>query len=166
MTPELEAEFRDYVAARRESLHRMAYLLCGDWHRAEDAVQTSLVKLYAAWNRTRRETAGAYVRRIITNTLIDDSRRGWFRRERVTLAPPESPVETGHDDRLTALSALSALPPRQRAVLVLRFWEDLSVVETARILRCSTGNVKSQTARGLEALRRRYTSESLTGAVR
>jgi RNA polymerase sigma factor (sigma-70 family) len=79
---------------------------------------------------------------------------------------PESSVEAGHDDRLTAVAALARLPAKQRAVLVLRFWEDLSVNETARVLRCSTGNVKSQTARGLAKLRLHYQGQELSGVTR
>ncbi|WP_026931332.1 SigE family RNA polymerase sigma factor [Glycomyces tenuis] len=164
MTPQQETEFREYVEARRSALLRTAFLMCGDWHRAEDAVQTSLIRLYGKWSRTRPETADAYTRRIIANALIDESRRSWFRRERSYAAPPDVPVRAGgHDDRLTAVSVLAKLPPRQRATLVLRFWEDLSVDETARILRCSTGTVKSQTARGLQTLRDLYENADLTG---
>ncbi|HLU26811.1 MAG TPA: SigE family RNA polymerase sigma factor [Glycomyces sp.] len=164
MTPQQETEFREYVEARRGTLLRTAFLVCGDWHRAEDAVQTSLVKLYGKWPRTRLETADAYARRIVVNVLIDESRRGWFRRERSHAAPPDGSVEAGTpEDRLTAVSALAELPPRQRATLVLRFWEDLSVEETARMLRCSPGTVKSQTARGLQTLRGLYETADLTG---
>ena len=149
-----ETEFRDYVALRREKLLRVAYLMCGDWHRAEDAVQSSLIKLYAHWHRARRETVDAYAKKIVARTLIDDGRRGWFRRERTYAEPPREPHSTPrNEDRLAALSALAKLPARQRATLVLRFWEDHSVEETARILRCSAGTVKSQTARGLQTLR-------------
>lgn len=164
MTPQQEREFREYVQARRPGLVRTAYLMCGDWHRAEDAVQSSLVKLYAAWSRTRLETADAYTRRIVTNTLIDESRRGWFRRERSYWELPEGVADgSGPDERLTAVAALAKLPPRQRAVLVLRFWEDLPVAETARIMRCSAGTVKSQTARGLQTLRDLYEQSNLAG---
>ncbi|MCH7231042.1 SigE family RNA polymerase sigma factor [Glycomyces sp. L485] len=164
MTPQLEAEFREYVEARRGALLRTAYLMCGDWHTAEDAVQTSLIKLYGRWSKTRQETADAYTRRIIANSLIDMSRRGWFRRERSYAVPPDGPAgPSTPDDRLTAVSILAKLPPRQRATLVLRYWEDLSVDETARILRCSTGTVKSQTARGLQTLRDLYENADLAG---
>lgn len=164
MTPQQEREFREYVQARRSGLLRTAYLMCGDWHRAEDVVQSSMIKLYAAWSKTKLETADAYMRRIVTNTLIDESRRGWFRRERTYADLPESAVDTsGSEERLTAVAVLAKLPPRQRATLVLRFWEDLPVDETARIMRCSIGTVKSQTARGLETLRDLYEKSDLTG---
>lgn len=164
MTPQQEREFREYVQARRSGLLRTAYLMCGDWHRSEDAVQSSMIKLYGAWSKTRPETADAYTRRIVTNTLIDESRRGWFRRERSYSDLPDGIADgTGPEERLTAVSALAKLPPRQRATLVLRFWEDLTVDETARIMRCSTGTVKSQTARGLQTLRDLYEKSNLAG---
>ncbi|GAA1673382.1 SigE family RNA polymerase sigma factor [Glycomyces endophyticus] len=154
MTPHQEREFREYVQARRPALLRTAYLMCGDWHRAEDAVQSSMIKLYAAWSKTKLETADAYTRRIVTNAVIDQYRRGWFRRERSYAELPEGAADAdGPEERLAAVAALAKLPPRQRATLVLRFWEDLPVDETARIMRCSTGTVKSQTARGLQTLR-------------
>lgn len=167
MNPRQEADFREFVGSRREALLRSAYLVCGDWHRAEDAVQTSLVKLYAAWTRTRRPTAEAYARQIVMRTLIDEGRRGWFRRERAYAAPPSEPASASADasGRLVALAALAKLPARQRATLVLRFWEDLSVEDTAQALRCSTGTVKSQTARGLQTLRGLMDETQLTFGV-
>jgi RNA polymerase sigma-70 factor (sigma-E family) len=164
MTPQQEREFREYVQARRSGLLRTAFLMCGDWHRSEDAVQSSMIKLYAVWSRTRLETADAYTRRIVTNILIDESRRGWFRRERSYSELPEGIADgNGPEERLAAVSALAKLPPRQRATLVLRFWEDLPVDETARIMRCSAGTVKSQTARGLQTLRDLYENSNLAG---
>lgn len=162
MTPESEALFCEYVVDSREALLRTAYLTCGDWHRAEDAVQTSLIKLYGAWNRIRRETVDAYARRILTNALIDQTRRGWFRREHAFADPPEPPGDAAEGgDRAEAAAILARLPLRQRATLVLRFWEDRSVEETARIMRCSSGTVKSNTARGLKTLREHYGASSL-----
>lgn len=164
MTPQQEREFCEYVQARRSGLLRTAYLMCGDWHRAEDAVQSSMIKLYATWTRTNLDTADAYTRRIVTNTLIDDYRRGWFRRERSYSELPEGTADaSGLEERLSAVAALAELPARQRATLVLRFWEDLSVDETARIMRCSVGTVKSQTARGLQTLRGLYETSNLAG---
>ncbi|MFV2101947.1 SigE family RNA polymerase sigma factor [Micromonospora sp. LOL_024] len=149
-----DAAFAEYFAARSDAMRGTAYLLCGDWHRAEDLVQTAFVKLYLAWNRiARHEVLDAYVRQILVRTFLYERRRGWWRRERVggddaeQSAPPDSP-----ESRLVMLQALAAVPPRQRAVLVLRYWEDLSVEEAAALLRCSTGTVKSQAARGLDTL--------------
>src|SRR5829696_6453713 len=138
-------------------MRRTAYLLCGDWHRAEDLVQTALVKLYVAWPRLR--TGGAvvvYARQVLVRTAIDDSRR-WFRRAETAVgSPPEAPHEALPDsaDTLDVRRALAELPPGQRATVVLRYWEDLPVHETARLLGCSEGTVKSQAAKGLATLRR------------
>jgi RNA polymerase sigma-70 factor (sigma-E family) len=147
--------FAEYFAARSGAMRATAYLLCGDWHRAEDLVQTAFTKLYVHWHRVaRHEALDPYVRKVLTRAFIDDGRRGWWRRER----PGDLPVERAvlpapAEDRLVLLQALAAVPPRQRAVLVLRYWEDLSVEATAAALNCSTGTVKSQAARGLETLR-------------
>ena len=158
MTPDEEQEFGDYVVARSRRLCEFAYLLCGDWHAAEDAVQTSLAKLFVAWRRLReRESIDAYVRRIIVRVIIDQRRLLRNQRELSWAEPPDAnPVGDAADampERLAVLAALAKVPPRQRAVLVLRFFEDQSVEETAEALRCTTGTVKSQTARGLQALR-------------
>ena len=150
-----DTAFAAYFAARSEAMRGTAYLLCGDWHRAEDLVQTAFTKLYLVWNRvSRHEVLDAYVRQILVRTFLDERRRGWWRRERVggeqtdRPTPPESP-----ETRLVLLQALAAVPPRQRAVLVLRYWEDQSVEEVAALLGCSAGTVKSQSARGLDTLR-------------
>jgi RNA polymerase sigma-70 factor (sigma-E family) len=151
-----DVEFVEYFAARSGAMRRMAYLLCGDWHRAEDLVQVTFTKLYLAWGRIdRRDVLDAYARQALVRTFISEGRRGWFRREQVASQLPDNAVD-GHgwaEDRHVLLAALAGVPPRQRAVLVLRYWEDLSVEETARLLRCSTGTVKSQAARGLQTLR-------------
>jgi RNA polymerase sigma-70 factor (sigma-E family) len=148
-----DREFGEFVDARALVMRRTAFLLCGDWHRAEDIVQNALIKLYVAWPRVRRDSLDAYARKVLVRTSIDESRRGFFQRERsVDVVPervaPEEP-STDHDLRL----ALDALPPGQRAVVVLRYWEDLSITETARILGRTEGTVKSQAAKGLAALR-------------
>ena len=142
-------------AARSDAMRGTAYLLCGDWHRAEDLVQTAFTKLYLAWGRvSRHEVLDAYVRQMLVRTFLDERRRGWWRRERTTSVPVDGalPPDTP-ENRLVLLEALANVPPRQRAVLVLRYWEDLSVETTAEILGCSTGTVKSQSARGLAAMR-------------
>jgi RNA polymerase sigma-70 factor (sigma-E family) len=158
VTPDEEQEFGDYVVARSRRLCEFAYLLCGDWHAAEDAVQTALAKLFVAWRRLReRESMDAYVRRIVVRVIIDQRRLLRSQRESSWAEPPDAtPVGDAAEsmpDRLAVLAALAKVPPRQRAVLVLRFFEDQSVEETAEALRCSTGTVKSQTARGLRTLR-------------
>ncbi|ADD45602.1 RNA polymerase sigma factor [Stackebrandtia nassauensis] len=154
MRPEHKTAYREFVAANLDRMCRFAYLTCGDWHRGEDAVQTAFVKLYAAWPRVvRTDRLESYTRRIVTNVLIDQYRRGWFRREKVAEAVPDSPQESDGTDRVAVLRALQRLPVRQRATLVWRYWEDQSVAETARIMRCSENTVKTQTARGLRTLR-------------
>src|SRR5689334_7464483 len=110
-----------------------AYLLCGDWHRAEDLVQVAFTKLYLAWDRVaRHETLDGYVRQTLVRTFLDERRLGWWRRAKVTSALPELPPESiNHaDDRLDLMAALAPVPRRQRAVLILRYWEDLSVEDT------------------------------------
>jgi len=150
-----DAAFAEYFAARSGAMRGTAFLLCGDWHRAEDLVQTAFTKLYTHWNRVaRHEALDPYVRQVLIRTYIDDGRRGWWRRER----PQETPLDragpaVSADDRLMLMRALAEVPPRQRAVLVLRYWEDMSVEAAAAVLSCSPGTVKSQAARGLETLR-------------
>lgn len=150
-----DGAFAEYFAARSGAMRGTAFLLCGDWHRAEDLVQTAFAKLYVHWNRvSRHEAIDPYLRQVLIRTFIDDGRRGWWRRERTQDAPIErAAAETSAEDRLVLMRALARVPPRQRAVLVLRYFEDMSVEETAAALNCSTGNVKSQAARGLDALR-------------
>jgi len=159
-----QADFEAYVSARAAALRRTAYLLCGDWHEAEDVVQTALTKLYLAWHRVeKRNSVDAYVRQIVVRCVLDERRRGW-RRESPVDALPDRPVReaSGSDDRETLLAALATVPPQQRAVLVLRYWEDLSIAETARLLGISDGAVKSASSRGLDNLRRALPQLSLT----
>ena len=150
-----DGAFAEYFAARAGAMRATAFLLCGDWHRAEDLVQVAFTKLYVHWHRVaRHESLDPYVRKVLIRAFIDERRRGWFRREQPRDVPIESaaaPVPS--DDRLVLLQALAGVPPRQRAVLVLRYWADMSVEETAAALNCSTGTVKSQAARGLDTLR-------------
>lgn len=158
MNNEQEREFGDFVAARTPAQCRFAYLLCGDWYRAEDVVQTAFTKLYLAWNRVRdRQSVDAYVRKIIVNVLLTEGRRAWYRRERLLGAVPEHAdrhdLATRAGDQLAVLAALRRLPARQRAVVVLRYWEDLPIEQVATMLGCSDGTVKSQAAKGLSALR-------------
>lgn len=148
-------EFVAYVDGRREYLRRTAYLVCGDWHSADDLVQTALVKLYIAWPKIHRQGAeDAYARRIIVRSYLDEKRRPW-RRESVGLNGFDlaAPDTTRVEDRDVLLEALAHLPTRQRATVVLRFWCDLTIEETAQELGCTTGTVKSQTARALQKLR-------------
>ena len=153
----VDEQFAGYVRARGEHLLRVAVLLTGDWHAAEDLVQASLVKLYRAWPRLDTNAdPDAYLRRIMVNTHRSWWRTRW-RRETPTAVLPES--VTGDDlaerQALGALvrQALAQLPRRQRAVLVLRYCEDLPEAEVARLLGCSVGTVKAHAHRGLRSLR-------------
>lgn len=150
-----EADYRDFVVVRMERLRRAAYLLSHDWHTADDLVSTALHKLYLHWGRARQtDNIDAYLQRMLVNSWIDVKRRPWSRREESTDALPEraEPLEPPGDES-GLLALLRALPKRRRAVLVLRFYCDRSVEETAEILGISEGTVKSQTARGLDSLR-------------
>src|SRR5262249_42585249 len=136
VTSEDDRQFGDFVVARSRRLCEFAYLLCGDWHTAEDAVQTSLSKLYVAWRRLRNKGAvDPYVRQLIVRVLMDQRRLARFSREAPHAEPPDRNQTTdlteATPDRLAVLQALAQVPPRQRAVLVLRYWEDQSVEETA-----------------------------------
>ena len=149
------AELAEQFATRAPGLRRTAYLLCGDWSRAEDLVQTVFANVYARRRRLRsREALGSYLRQSLTRTYLDASTRHW-KREHTTDAMPDValPHDDAVEDRLVLLDALERVPPRQRACLVLRFYDDCSVEETATLLDCSVGTVKSNTARGLAALR-------------
>lgn len=162
MTPD-EAGFRSWAAARRPQLRRTAYLICLDWHLADDLVQETLVKVYARWRRLAvRGEMDAYARRVLVTTHVDARRRPWRREtaaaELVDLRPDQASAAAlraaeGLDEQARLVATLRQLPPGQRAVLVLRYVEDLSVEQTAALLGCSTGNVKSQAARGLAHLR-------------
>ncbi|MFK3984627.1 SigE family RNA polymerase sigma factor [Micromonospora sp. NPDC050397] len=151
-----EREFTDFVNERGEALLRVAYALAGDQYAAEDLLQDALAKAYARWSRIRGE-AEPYVRRILYNDQIS----GWRRRRRrpeVPLASTPEPAAGGDAAEETALQlmlrdALRMLPPRQRAVLVLRYLEDMSVEQTAELLGCRTGTVASQSSRALTKLR-------------
>ncbi len=154
-----QQEFTAYFASKAGAMRGTAYLLCGDWHRAEDLVQTTFVKLYRAWHRVAaREVLDAYTRQILVRTFLNENRRGFFFRETPTAdnadrADRAAPTGGSAEDRLVLLRALTKVPPRQRAALVMRFWEDLSVDETAKAMGCTAGTVKSQTSHGLENLR-------------
>ncbi|MPZ79498.1 MAG: SigE family RNA polymerase sigma factor [Actinophytocola sp.] len=160
-----EQGFTEYFASRSGAMRGTAYLLCGDWHRAEDLVQSAFVKLYRAWHRVAaHETLDAYTRQILVRTYLDENRRGFFHREKPSAEQRErtAPPTGSSEDRMVLLHALAKVPPRQRAALVLRFWEDMSVDDTARAMGCSAGTVKSQTARGLDALREHVPTTTFT----
>jgi RNA polymerase sigma-70 factor (sigma-E family) len=160
MRAETQAAYVDYVSARLPALHRAAYLLCaGDAHRADDLVQITITRLYQHWKRAARsDNLDAYVHRMLVHTLVDEKRLAWAR-VHLTERPADLPATAAWEahgqveDRSRLVQVLRKLPPRQRAVLVMRFLLDRPVEEVAETLRCSVGTVKSQSSRGLEALR-------------
>ncbi|RJL30763.1 SigE family RNA polymerase sigma factor [Bailinhaonella thermotolerans] len=156
MRESYERSFDEFVAARSTSLMRIAYLVCGGSHHdAEDLLQGALEKLYRHWDRVSADDPEPYARRVLVNAAISRARRRRLLREVNVAAPPDTPVPEDHSVHLRSVlvAELLKLPPRQRAVLVLRYWLDLSEAETAAALRCSTGSVKSQASRGLARLR-------------
>ena len=148
-----DAEFEAYVAMARPRLRRLAYSLCGDWHRADDILQTALAKLYVAWPRVvRASNPDAYVRRTVVRASIDESRRPW-RREQSGLDGHDRPgADAAVLERHDLVAALQRLPEMQRKTVVLRHWLGLSVAETAHDLGIAEGTVKSHTSRALAAL--------------
>jgi RNA polymerase sigma-70 factor (sigma-E family) len=153
---EERVDFDGFVAARSRTLLRTAWLLTGDWHLAEDLLQTALAKAYLAWHRIGAGREEAYVRRILVTTHATWWHRSW-RHEAPTEHLPETtgPEDEGAsaDLRRVVVAALADLPRRQRATVVLRYYCDLSEAETADALDCSVGTVKSQAAKGLARLR-------------
>lgn len=147
-----------FVGARWTSMYRTSYLLTGDRTKAEDLLQTALLKTYVAWRRVETMAAPeAYVRAILVNALISDRRRKSVSSEFPRADVPETPVDSHEDvvaDRSRMWAVVGTLAPRQRAVVVLRYYEDLSEREIAATLGCSVGTVKSQAADALRALRR------------
>jgi RNA polymerase sigma-70 factor (sigma-E family) len=148
-------DFADYVAARGQALHRTAFLLTGDWALAEDLLQTALARIYSRWDRIVRDDPDAYVRKVLVNTWSS-----WWRRKWRGEVPTEAVVDTAGidpyaeaDRRRAVASALAALPPKQRATVVLRFHEDMTEAQAAEVLGVSIGTVKSQTAKALAKLR-------------
>ncbi|GAB2861563.1 RNA polymerase sigma factor [Nocardioides pacificus] len=148
-----DQEFTEFFAAHAPGLRRTAYVVVRDWHLAEDLTQQAMAKLYAAWSRTREATRLAYARRIVVNECLSHLRRRPPETSVATLfdgpahaEPAESPLDLGQ--------ALALLPARQRAIIALRFLDDLSVHEVGGVLGIAEGTVKSQTSRALDTLRR------------
>jgi RNA polymerase sigma-70 factor (sigma-E family) len=151
-----DADFTEYATARTPWLRKVAFLLCQDWHRADDLVQTTLTRLYVHWHRVNEvESIDAYARTVLVNAFLAEQRTAWWKRvslhrEAIDDVVSDLDVAASVDLR----GALAALPPRQRAAIVLRYYCDLSVDEAAAALDCAPGTVKSQTSRGLDAMRR------------
>lgn len=153
-----DAEFTAFVQSNGASLSRAAYYLCGDEHRAQDLVQVALTKTYVAWSTARRSDPYAYARRVLVNSNIDSWRRRRWREasaddagSQAVQEAPDLTVQVG--DRQILVAALRTLTPRERAVLVLRFFEDVSERDTAQALGVSVGTVKSTSSRALAKLR-------------
>ena len=147
-----EREFTEFYAGSAAALRRTAYVVVRDWHVAEDLTQQAFAKLYVAWPRVRADTRMAYARRIVVNECLSYVRRR--RPETPTERLPEQTV-AGPEPVADLGAALAALPARQRAIVALRFFDDLSVAEVGRLLGIADGTVKSQTSRALGTLRRR-----------
>ena len=158
---ERDAEFSAFVRARQRSLARLGYLLTGDPQSAEDLVQSALMKVYVRWRRLDDiESPEAYVRRVMVNEHISRWRRFRLRREvpdsdLIVRMDPAGRADQPVDDELWA--HVRSLAPQQRAAVVLRYYEDLSEAETARVLGCSVGTVKSHTSRAISSLRAKMT---------
>ena len=157
----MEKEFASFARERQQGLYRTAYLLCGNPDRAQDLVQSTLVALLRSWARARdAENLDAYARKTLVHAFLSERRKLRREAEIHTLASAGQGHRTtvpgpaaGAELRILVLEALRSLPPKPRAMLVLRYWEDLSVEQTAVILGCSEGNVKSQCSRSLGKLR-------------
>ncbi len=162
MTSQRDAEYAEYVSVRLPALRRLALLLCQDRHRADDLVQQAIIRVYVHWVKASgADNTDAYVNAILVREFLHERRSGWTRRVRVTDQLPESPILTADPDGLIDLqAAVTKLPPGQRAALVLRYYCDLNIDQTAAALGCTTGTVKSQTAKALAALRSRLAGDA------
>jgi|SRR4051812_28135678 len=159
MADTADEEFHEFVRSRLPALRRAAYLLCGDWTRGDDIVQRALTDVFVRWRRiSRADNIDAYVRTVLVHRFVDERRRGWASRVWLTDRLPDRAAEDvtlqGVAAGLDLHGALARLPERQRAVLVLRFYYDMSVEQTADALRCAPGTVKSQTSAALSTMRR------------
>lgn len=157
-----DAAFTEFAASARSRLRGTAYLMCGDWDRASDHVQEGLIRVYVAWPRLVRNGGElAYARKAVISAFLDASRRRSSRERPVDAdasRPSEEDVASAVADRRALMAALTRLPARQRACVVLRYFEDLDVAQTAAVLGCSEGTVKSQTSKALAALRSMFQS--------
>ncbi|MFJ2193608.1 SigE family RNA polymerase sigma factor [Kitasatospora sp. NPDC087861] len=153
-----EMDFEGFAATRWRRLVRTAYLLTGDYHEAEDVVQATFAKVFRNWSRiSRLEEPDAYIHRALVNNNLSRHRRRRVRQLLMPVLPDRAHAAGGGhrdvEERSVLLQALAELPQRQRAVVVLRYWEDMSEYQVAEVLGCSLGNVKSQASRGLAKLR-------------
>lgn len=155
-----DEQFSDFFVARAPALRRTAFLIVRDWHGAEDVTQLGFARLYVVWPRIRPETLEPYARKVVVNEAL-----GWLRRRRqdhVTDVVPDAAVAGPDESPLDIGQALGLLPSQQRAIVALRFLDDLPVAEVARVLEIAEGTVKSQTSRALGTLRSRVPELVLT----
>ena len=147
-------EFTEFAAARAGRLREIAFFMCGDWHQAQDLTQQTLTKVYVAWRRIRsRDNVEAYARRVLLRELLNERRLRRSTEWPVADVPGAPAVSSDPDLRLTLLQALATIPPKRRAVIILRYWDDHSVERVAEIMQITSGTVKSLTARGLADVR-------------
>ncbi|MEV7180018.1 sigma factor-like helix-turn-helix DNA-binding protein [Kitasatospora sp. NPDC093679] len=151
-----DAEFTEYAASRVGWLRKVAYLLCGDWDRADGLVQETITELYVKWPRTgRAENRDGYARTVLVKTFLAKQRTSWWRRtRRGGTAPAAATAWADVDATIDLRQALAALPPGQRAAVVLRHYCDLSIEQAADLLGCSAGNLRTRSSRGPDALGR------------
>ncbi|GAA2083035.1 SigE family RNA polymerase sigma factor [Actinomadura alba] len=166
-----DSGFTDFVKAIRPDMRRQAYLLCGDWYEADDLVQQTLIKVLLRWQGLdRRDELAGYTRTVLVRTFISDHRAPRWSREfpydRLPEPDPEHGAQEGVADRLLLLDALARLTLRQRAAIVLLYWEHLSANEAADILDCSVSTVRSQAFRALARLRSILRAETLPAGSR
>ena len=162
MKAEDEQAFREFVTSQMASLRKLAYMTCGDWHAAEDAVANALIKLYPRWRKLDRPDL--YAKTMVYRAAIDEKRRPWRRERAAGEAMPDVAQRDpagATDERLRIRAALEAVPPRQRAAVVLRHYLGLSLEDTAGVLGCNVGTAKSQTSRGLAKLRELLAAERI-----
>ena len=160
-----EADYAEFYTSAWPRLFRLAYAISGDVGRAEDAVQSALAKAYASWHRvSSAHHPEAYVRKMAVNEVLGVRRRSWWKSEQSGHVPDVEAADAAEQalvDRAEMWAGLMTLAPRQRAVLVLRYYEDLSEQQIAEVLGCSRGTVKSQASNALDTLRRRYAEADL-----
>lgn len=156
-----EAEFAEYFSVRAVTLRRLAFALSGDWHLAEDLTQHTFLQLYKHWKRIDQSSIDAYSRRTLVNAFLSHKRLR--KREQMMADVPDQAVLEAQGQGLDVKEALDLLPPKQRALVVLRHLEDISVAEAAELLGIAEGTVKSQTARGLDKLRAALRAPALKG---
>lgn len=161
-----EGAYLAFVQTRSSQLRRFAYLLCGDWQRAEDHTQEALIRMYVKWKRIEPDGRFAYARQCVTRLVIDESRRARSRERPGLIADhPDPRADASAETRWDLERALAQLPPKRRACVVLRYFDDLSVEETAKVMGIAQGTVKSQTLKAMAQLRELLSPEFLPASA-